>query len=132
MACLIVYSTSEWNKFIYKIMHSWFSNKIFNLFAISYRHEIYFLWQLNYSNKTFAQGNLVNYHKIIVCCNKALCNETIYVAITHTAMKQFTRQLSLLPRNNLHGNWAKYYKTLFIGIGLVARKVYLWQQHSLP
>jgi hypothetical protein len=24
-----------------------------------------------------------------LCCNMALCNETIYVATTHTVMKQF-------------------------------------------
>jgi hypothetical protein len=41
----------------------------------------------NYGNKTFACGNMSNYHKIIVHCNKALCNETIYVVIEPTTMQ---------------------------------------------
>jgi hypothetical protein len=30
---------------------------------------------------------MARYHKTIVCYNKALCNEIIYVAIAHTAKK---------------------------------------------
>jgi hypothetical protein len=39
---------------------------------------------------------MADYDKIVVHCNRALCNGKIYVAIALIAMKQFTRQLSLL------------------------------------
>jgi hypothetical protein len=127
-----VFILLEWNGFIFLIMHSWFSNQIFILFAIPYHHEIYFCSNWNYSNEIFACGKMANYHKTIVRCNMALCNEIIYVATTHNATKQFTGQLNLLTRNNLCCNWAYYHGILVVGIGLVVMKVYAWQQNPLP
>jgi hypothetical protein len=74
---------------------------------------------------------MTNYHKTIVRCNRALCNEIIYVTTTHTAMKQFTKEFRLLPQNSLCGNFAHYHVTLFIGIGLVATKVYNVHYHEI-
>jgi hypothetical protein len=133
--------THDMAKCLFYFIREWIY--IFNYAFMVQQKNIWFVcdivspWNIfccnwNYCNETFACGNIANYHKTIVCYNMALCNETIYVATTHIATKYFMRQLSLLPQNNLHGNWAYYHETWFVGIGLVATRVYVWQQHPLP
>jgi hypothetical protein len=80
-------------------MHSWFSNKIFDLSVISYRHEIFFCCNRNYCNETFAHGNIAHYQKIIVqlqhglvqqnniCGNYTYCHKIVYEALEPTATK---------------------------------------------
>jgi hypothetical protein len=73
-------------------MHSWFSNKIFDLFAISYRHEIFFV-----ATEIIAM-------KLLHVAAWPITTKQLCVATLPCVVKQYMWQQHILPQNSLRGN----------------------------